>query len=107
MLHEQALIRATLALAAEADVTFVGVGELGPKAPLYQDGFITEAELKGLQKAGAVGEIVGWAFDAQGKMIDGLTNDRVMSAPMPSRGSDGGAPMPAPRRLTAVLIGGA
>jgi DNA-binding transcriptional regulator LsrR (DeoR family) len=38
-----------------------------------------------LQKAGAIGEIVGWAFDRQGKMIEGLTNDRVASAPMPSR----------------------
>jgi DNA-binding transcriptional regulator LsrR (DeoR family) len=85
LLHEQALIRATLALAAEADVTFVGVGELGPKAPLFQDGFITEAELKALQKAGAVGEIVGWAFDAEGRLIKGLTNERVASAPIPSR----------------------
>jgi DNA-binding transcriptional regulator LsrR (DeoR family) len=58
---------------------------LGPEAPLYLDGFITEAELKALQKAGAIAEIVGWAFDAQGRMIEGLTNDRVASAPMPSR----------------------
>ena len=85
MLHGQPLIQPTLALAAEADVTFVGVGDLGPKAPLYEDGFITEAELKALQKAGAVGEIVGWAFDRDGRLIDGITNDRVASAPLPSR----------------------
>ena len=86
-LHKQPMIRDTLALAASADVTFLGIGDLGPEAPLYQDGFITEAELKALQKAGAVAEIVGWAFDAQGRMIDGLTNDRVASAPLPSRES--------------------
>jgi DNA-binding transcriptional regulator LsrR (DeoR family) len=40
------MIRDTLALAAEADVAFVGVGDLGPQAPLYLDGFISEAELK-------------------------------------------------------------
>jgi DNA-binding transcriptional regulator LsrR (DeoR family) len=85
MLHSQPLIQPTLALAAEADVTFVGIGDLGPKAPLYEDGFITEAELKALQKAGAVGEIVGWAFDREGKLIEGITNDRVASAPLPSR----------------------
>jgi DNA-binding transcriptional regulator LsrR (DeoR family) len=85
MLLRQPMVKETLALAAKADITFVGIGDLGPEAPLYLDGFITEAELKALQKAGAVGEIVGWAFDAQGKMIDGLTNDRVASAPMPSR----------------------
>jgi DNA-binding transcriptional regulator LsrR (DeoR family) len=85
MLLNQPMIRQTLALAAKADVTFVGIGDLGPKAPLYEDGFITESELKALQKAGGVGEIVGWVFDRDGRMIDGVTNDRVSSAPLPSR----------------------
>ena len=48
------------------------------------DGFVTRAELKALQKAGAVGEITGWAFDAEARLIPGLTNDRVVSAPIPS-----------------------
>lgn len=85
LLHAQPMIRETLALAAQANVTFVGVGDIGPDAPLYLDGFITDAELKALQKAGAVGEICGWSFDADGRLIEGLTNDRVASAPMPSR----------------------
>ncbi|MEQ1954569.1 sugar-binding transcriptional regulator [Mesorhizobium sp. CN2-181] len=85
MLHSQPMIQPTLALAARADVTFVGIGDLGPKAPLYVDGFITDAELKALQKAGGVAEIVGWVFDRDGKLIEGITNDRVASAPLPSR----------------------
>jgi DNA-binding transcriptional regulator LsrR (DeoR family) len=85
LLHEQPMIRSTLKLAAEADVTFIGIGDLGAEAPLYVDGFISEAELKALQRAGAVGEIVGWTYDEAGKMIDGITNDRVASAPIPSR----------------------
>lgn len=85
MLHRQAMIRPTVELAAKADITFVGIGDMGPKAPLYEDGFISEAELKALQKAGAVGEIVGWAFDREGRLIEGLTNERVASAPLPSR----------------------
>jgi DNA-binding transcriptional regulator LsrR (DeoR family) len=85
LLRGQPMIRETIALAARADVTFVGIGDLGPEAPLYLDGFITEAELKALQKAGAVAEIVGWAFDAEGRLIEGLTNDRVVSAALPSR----------------------
>jgi len=85
MLLGQPMIQPTLALAARADVTFVGIGDLGPKAPLYEDGFVSEGELKALQKAGAVGEIVGWVFDREGRMIDGITNDRVASAPLPSR----------------------
>jgi DNA-binding transcriptional regulator LsrR (DeoR family) len=85
MLLRQPMVKETLALAARADITFVGIGDLGADAPLFLDGFISEPELKALQKAGAIGEIVGWAFDAQGRMIEGLTNDRVASAPLPSR----------------------
>lgn len=85
LLHDQSIIRSTLALAAQAKVTFVGIGDLGPNAPLYVDGFVSEAELKALQKAGAVGEIVGWAFDRDGRLVEGITNERVASAPIPSR----------------------
>lgn len=87
LLHQQPMIRSTLDLSAQADVTFVGVGDLGPEAPLAVDGFVTEAERKALQKAGAVGEIVGWAFDSEGRLIEGVTNERVASAPIPSRES--------------------
>jgi len=85
MLHAQPMIRETLALAAKADVTFVGVGEIGAHAPLFLDGFITAGELQTLCEAGAVGEICGWAFDTDGRLIEGQTNNRVASAPLPSR----------------------
>lgn len=87
MLHGQAMIKPTLDLAARADVTFVGIGDLSEDAPLFVDGFITHDELHALRAAGAVGEIVGWAFDAQGRMIQGITNERVASVPIPSRDS--------------------
>lgn len=83
LLHGQPMIEATLTLAATADITFVGVGHLGADAPLLVDGFISEADHVALQKAGAVGEICGWAFDSKGSLIEGLTNDRVASAPLP------------------------
>ena len=85
MLHTQPMIASTLDLAARANITFVGIGHLGPDAPLLLDGFISETEHKALQKAGAVGEICGWVFDAEGRLIEGQTNDRVASAPIPSR----------------------
>jgi DNA-binding transcriptional regulator LsrR (DeoR family) len=85
MLLSQPMIQPTLELAARADVTFVGIGDLGPQAPLYEDGFISESELKALQKAGGIAEIVGWVFDREGRLIEGITNDRVSSAPLPSR----------------------
>ena len=84
-LHAQKMIRPTLDLAARAEVSFVGVGEMDDEAPLVIDGFISADELRSLQAAEAVGEIIGWAFDQRGDLIRGLTNDRVASAPIPSR----------------------
>lgn len=79
LFFEQPSVRQIVSLAASADVTYVGVGHLGENPPLLEDGFISRKELQILNKAGAVGEIVGWAFDAQGNLVEGLTNDRVAS----------------------------
>jgi DNA-binding transcriptional regulator LsrR (DeoR family) len=75
-------IRQVLALVEEADATFVGVGSIGENTPLLQDGFISVEENDALRRAGAVGEITAWAFDARGQLIEGLTNERVASAPL-------------------------
>ena len=61
-------VRNVIDLARQADVTMVGIGQLGEQAPLLQDGFVTADEMRGLLKAGAVGEIVGWAFDGEGAL---------------------------------------
>lgn len=84
-LLDQPMIRPTIEMAARADVTFVGVGDLGEQAPLLSDGFITEEEQADLARRGAVGEIVGWAFDAEGRLIEEGTNTRVASSPIPDR----------------------
>jgi len=82
LMQSQPLIRSTLQLAARADVAFVGVGEMDETAPLFLDGFLTRGDLGELRAAGAVGEICGWIFDAEGRLLDrGLT----ASAPLPSR----------------------
>jgi DNA-binding transcriptional regulator LsrR (DeoR family) len=100
--HEKALfmtqksVISVVDLAKQADVTFVGVGQMGDSAPLVQDGFVNAAEMRALMKAGAVGEIVGWAFDAKGRLIEGLTNDRVASVPLDQ---------PATRLVVAVAMG--
>ncbi|MCX8278625.1 sugar-binding transcriptional regulator [Phyllobacterium sp. 0TCS1.6C] len=83
LLHSQAMIRSVLELAAQANVAFVGIGDLDDDAPLYIDGFISRDELLALRRAGAVCEITGRAYDRDGVPIAGLTNDRVASAPMP------------------------
>jgi DNA-binding transcriptional regulator LsrR (DeoR family) len=85
LIHAQPLVRATLDLAATADVAFVGIGEMDDTAPLFLDGFLTRAELSDLQAAGTVGEICGWLFDAEGGLRDRGRDHRTASAPLPPR----------------------
>ena len=47
-------------------MAFVGIGEMDESAPLFLDHFLTAEELAAARGAGAVGEIVGWIFDARG-----------------------------------------
>jgi len=69
------------AIAEKADLRLVGVGQIDQGAQLYVDGFINREELLELMRLGAVGELTGWAFDAQGRIIEGGTNQRVTSVP--------------------------
>jgi DNA-binding transcriptional regulator LsrR (DeoR family) len=81
-LHAQAYVAGNLKLAELADVTFVGIGNLGPQSPLHLDGFITSKELDELESKGAVGEMISWVFDRQGNLLDCAVNKRVASTPL-------------------------
>ncbi len=83
ILIAQAPIQKNYALALSADVAFIGIGELNDNPPVLEDGFLTKSELKQLQHAGAVGEILGRAYDKKGTFLQGLTNDRVSSVEFP------------------------
>ena len=85
LLHAQAMVRSTLDISAKADVTFVGIGEMGVDAPLCVDGFLAREEMLDLMEKGATGEICGWIFDGNGKLLDNSINERVASAPIPKR----------------------
>lgn len=85
LLHGQQLVRSTLKISAQADVTFVGIGELGTDGPLCVDGFLGKDEMIELMREGAAGEICGWIFDGIGNLLDHPINERVASAPIPSR----------------------
>lgn len=82
ILHNQEPVHNILELIRQADATFVGVGNLGPTAPLLVDGFVSRDDIRALDKAGAVGEITSWIYDRDGVLIEGLINDRVASAPL-------------------------
>jgi DNA-binding transcriptional regulator LsrR (DeoR family) len=69
------------AVAAKADLRLVGIGQMDQSAQVLVDGFVTRQELFDMMRRGAVGELTGWAFDADGHIIDGGTNRRLTSIP--------------------------
>jgi DNA-binding transcriptional regulator LsrR (DeoR family) len=69
------------AVAAKADLRLVGIGQMDQKAQVHVDGFVTREELFEMMRLGAVGEITGWAYDTNGRMIKGGTNRRLTSIP--------------------------
>ena len=77
-----ASVRSLFELVERTDVCFVGVGSVGDSAPLIRDGMITREDAEALRQAGAVGEIIGWAFDAAGEVLKGGVSDRVASPPL-------------------------
>jgi DNA-binding transcriptional regulator LsrR (DeoR family) len=103
LLLDQKTLRNVIDLARQAEVTFVGIGTVDENAALLRDGFVRHDELRALVRAGAVGEITGWAFNLAGDLIEGLTNDRVLSVPLerPARRRMVGVAM-APPRLRAI-----
>lgn len=107
-------IQRVIEMSGQAEVAFVGVGTMNDSAALMQDGFLTRPDLDRMIAAGAVGEITGWAYDAGGRLIEGLSNDRVASAPIPPRettlvigAAHGAEKLPALRgALRGGLLGG-
>jgi DNA-binding transcriptional regulator LsrR (DeoR family) len=69
------------AIAAKADLRLVGIGQMDQHAQVLVDGFVTRQELFDMMRRGAAGELTGWAFDAEGTIIDGGTNRRLTSIP--------------------------
>lgn len=86
MLISLQTVRKVHALAAGADTILVGVGQLDLQAQQFIDGFISRDELLSLMKLGAVGEVTGWGFDADGQVLDQGVNLRVTSAPLRQTG---------------------
>jgi DNA-binding transcriptional regulator LsrR (DeoR family) len=96
LLQDQRPYQVVRKLAAQADAAFLGIGTLDAKAPLLIDGFITEDELAQLVNAGAVGEIAGSAFDAEGRLVSSALRSRTTAIPLD-------LPL---RRLTVGIAGG-
>lgn len=63
-------IAAVLALGLEARTVVFGIGPVETDSVLVQAGFVSERELTGLRRRGAVGDILGRFIDANGRIVD-------------------------------------
>ena len=76
-LQEQRSFLAVKELVRQAKVAFVGIGEVTWNGPLQRDGFYTDADVAELLERSAVGAINAWAYDREGRLLQGSINDRV------------------------------
>ena len=81
-LHRQPGISRVMKMAEEADIAVIGLGDLGPDAPLRIDRFLTQDEVNALAARGGVGEILGRPFDIDGRLLS--LQGRVASARLPA-----------------------
>jgi DNA-binding transcriptional regulator LsrR (DeoR family) len=69
-LREDHTIKEVLELAQRADVAIVGIGSIDPKASThFHVGYVSYEELRQLDKAGAVGAMIGFYFNLEGEHI--------------------------------------
>jgi len=111
-LFQDPVIVKTLVKASKVQVALLGVGTTDPvSSGLRRAGYFSAADLKKLQQAGAVGDMLGYLLDAQGRPLDISINRRVIGTNLETLRSipvvivvAGGAPkVPA---ILAVLRGG-
>src|SRR5690606_22269589 len=94
-------------LAQDADLTLVGIGQMGQGAPLVVDGFVPPSEMDALVAAGAAGEITSWIYDREGHLLDCEFNARVASVPLPKAAQRRGTAVRRGRGETSRAFGGA
>ena len=79
VLISQRSVQQGLALAREASVAYISIGELTESSLLRRQGMISAEELASLRAAGAVGDTNGLFFDAAGSPVDHELNRRTIA----------------------------
>ncbi|MGB5747681.1 MAG: sugar-binding transcriptional regulator [Desulfobacterales bacterium] len=77
-LFKENKIRETLKIARKADLVLFGVGMIGKDGLLWKSGFLEDGDTVKLKKAGAVGQICGRSFNAEGQNCWDELDDRTI-----------------------------
>lgn len=70
MLRIEPYVRHVLDMAATARLALIGVGSVSSTATLVRYGYCTSAEVDLFARRGAVGDILGYFYDANGEILD-------------------------------------
>lgn len=75
-LRNEGVVGRALEHCRAAEHALVGIGGVASQATLAQQGYVSDEELVEIQKLGAVGDILGLFYDAQGRVLDLPLHDR-------------------------------
>lgn len=75
---EQSGIAEVLDLAKNTTLKIIGIGSVDADASIVANEMVEVAELEAVQKAGAVGELLGHFFDSNGEIVKTDLSDRTM-----------------------------
>lgn len=69
----------------EIDIAIVGIGAIASKAQstLIDSGYVSDAELASLRRAGAVGDVFSYFFDRNGKIVRTELYERLITIGLP------------------------
>ena len=77
-LIRQDVFREVLDKIRGADAIVVAAGDMSPRSLLVRDGLPADTTIADLEAAGAVGDILGYMLDAEGRPVDHPVNQRVV-----------------------------
>ncbi len=78
-LMQETSIQSAMAEAADVDIAFVGLGDLGPNCTLVKTGQLTLQQMEELRQQGAVGDILFRFYDINGGHVPYLMEEQTIS----------------------------
>jgi lsr operon transcriptional repressor len=83
-LREEPFVRDIIDMALTSRVALVGVGSLSGEATLVRSDYCNRSELNLFRRQGAVGDILGFFYDADGNVLPLDIHEHVVSVPLAS-----------------------
>ena len=81
MLRREPYVRNVLDMAATARMALIGVGAVSSSATLVRYGYCSSAEIDLFARRGAVGDILGYFYNADGEILDLDLHKHVVAVP--------------------------